>query len=560
MLAKYMKRFFWMLSALLVMLLPHDTWAQGAWEITSFHADIDVQREGGMRVKETIVTYFHTQKHGIYRDIPVKYRNSVNQHISIGLEVLGVTDENGQSYQYEVLRDGAYRRIKIGDPDAYVSGQKTYVIEYIASRGLRYFDDHDELYWNITGNEWEVGIPEATATVRLPFEAEGVVKTVCYTGSTGSTAQDCTSRVEGNEIHFTANDFLTVAVSWPKGFVTEPSGWTKASWILSDNFGFLFPLVALVVGYALWSSRGRDPKGRGVVRQYDAPDKLSPAEMGYLVHQSFRHDHVSAEIVSLAEAGFLKITEIKKDGWLTDSFDYELHLVKDAVSAKPHQHVLLDALFAHAIDKKIKISDLPKDFYKEVEKIKAAVWKSVQDRQYFVGKPGHVAGAWIAAAIGAGILLFIVAAVSGMRLDLLVGGIIAEAILLIFAVLMPKRTQAGVAAYQHALGFKQYIAAAETERVKWQEKQNLFFEVLPFAMVFGLADKWAKAFEGKLQQPPEWYSGSKAQAFSAAHFSRSMSGFSAATMSHAMPPSSSSSGFSGGSSGGGGGGGGGGSW
>lgn len=553
-----MKRLLFVLSALFVF-MPFETFAQGAWEIKSFHADIHVAENGSMRVKETIDVNFFTSKHGIYRDIPVKYRNQLNQHISLGLDVVEVSDDEGHAHMYEVIRDGAYRRIKIGDPNAYVEGPVTYVIEYNVERGLRYFDDHDELYWNITGTQWEVPIQRATASVYLPFESIDGLETICYTGPLGSTEQNCETVVESGVVRFSADDFLTAAISWPKGLVDEPSAMKKAGWFLGDNFGFLLPVFALAAGYVVWAGRGRDPRGRGIVRQYDAPDKLSPAEMGYLVYQSFRNDFIAAEIISLAEQGFLTIAETEKKGWFSQA-DYEISLMKHSSEAEGHRRVLLEALEREADGGKLKISDLPQDFYKEVEKVKAAVWNAVEARQYFAGKPGTVVGVWVAAAIGIGVVLFVLAALFAFRFDLLVGAILSSAVLIVFAVLMSKRTEAGVAAYQHALGFKQYIAAAETERVKWQEKENLFFDVLPYAMVFGIADKWAKAFEGKLQQPPQWYSGTSVHAFSPVHFSNSLSGFSTATVSHSSPPSSSSSGFSGGSSGGGGGGGGGGSW
>ncbi len=538
------------------------TFAQSGydWDITSFHADIMVASDSSVDVKETIDVDFHVYKHGIYRDIPVKYRNDYNQDVTIGLDVLGVLDENGVPVDYELSRQGAYQRLKIGDADRTITGEHTYVIEYKVNRAVRFFNDHDELYWNVTGNEWEVPITKSSAAVYLPFAANDEVKTICYTGETGSKAQDCTGSVQSNEALFAANDFLTIAVSWPKGLVTEPAFLTKVGWFLGDNFGVFLPFIALALGYWVWSKRGRDPLGRGIVRQYEAPDKLSPAEVSYLVRQYFKPDDISAEIVSLANKGFIKIREIKKDGWIKNSYDYELELVKDLSEASLPQRTVLDAFFNEGGRNKRLISSLPSSFYKEVEKIKGSVWASMERHKYFVEKPEYSRIMGLVGVFAAIVPLYLLAAAFAMRIDMVVGGIISFAILFAFAWQMPKRTEAGVAAYQYALGFKEYIAAAETDRVKWEETQNLFFEMLPYAMAFGIADKWAKAFEGKLNQQPDWYSSSSGHAFSPVYFSHSMNSFSTATTSHSSPPSSNSSGFSGGSSGGGGGGGGGGSW
>lgn len=572
-----MKRLIAFAFAAAILFLPAVSHAQSPWEISSFHSDIEVQPDGNLLVTETIETRFNESKHGIFRDIPVKYWNSYRQNISLGLKILGVTDASGRPHKYELSNEGAYRRIKIGDPDVYVSGNQTYVIQYEARRGLRFFQDHDELYWNVTGTAWEVPITNTSATVRLPFTSTDGVETICFTGPLGSKAQECEADITSGPIRFAADDFLTIAVSWPKGLVPEPSFASGLGWFASDHWGLILPLLAAMGAYFVWSRRGRDPKGKGIVRQYEAPDGLSPAETGFLVKQSFRTDFVAAEIISLAEKGYLTIKEVPAESSLLTTittgtirkkmggaviYAYELRRQSGTKPLKPHQQALLDALFAQATDSTILMDDLPKDFYKEVEKVRTAVWKEIERAGYFAGKPESALVVWITLAILVTAGLVFLAVLYEMRIDMILGAILSSIILFIAAVFMPKRTAKGVAAYEYALGFKQYIDAAETDRVKWQETQNIFFEVLPYAMVFDIAGKWANAFEGKLTQPPTWYSGSSTTTFSAVHFSQSMTAFSAATASHSSPPSSSgsSSGFSGGSSGGGGGGGGGGSW
>lgn len=548
------------LLGLFLLFSPALARAEGGWEILSFDAVLEVKQDGLLEVTETILTDFHTSKHGIYRDIPMKYRNNLNQHISIGLDIESVTDETGSPLTYVLEREGVYRRIKIGDADTYIDGRHTYVIHYRVNRALRYFDDHDELYWNVTGNGWEVPIQHSSATVVLPFTPDDATKTMCYTGPTGSTRQDCLAGFVENKVVFRSNDMMTAAVSWPKGLVAQPTMWQRIHWFLRDNYGFLLPFIAAAVGYSIWSRRGRDPKGQGIVRQYAAPDKTTPSEMAYLVRQYFKPDDISAEIVSLARKGYIKITEMKTDGWIKDSYDYEMEQIKAADGLASHEKIILEQFFNRGVGDKQRISTLPKTFYTKVQKMKDAVWSSVQARAYFSQKPDTAWIIWCGAALAVGIPLYGVALLSQFRFDVVVGAILAEIVLIAFALFMPKRTEKGVDAYQYAQGFKQYIDAAETDRVKWEETQNLFFEILPYAMVFGIADKWAKAFEGKLNQQPSWYVGAPGHAFSPMHFNSRMNAFSAATVSHASPPSSNASGFSGGSSGGGGGGGGGGSW
>ena len=128
---------------------------------------------------------------------------------------------------------------------------------------------------------------------------------------------------------------------------------------------------------------------------------------------------------------------------------------------------------------------------------------------------------------------------------------------------MPARTAKGTAMLRRVRGFRRVIATAETHMARWAEKENVFTRYLPYAIVFGLTDKWAKAFEDLGLEPDtaSWYVGQRP--FTAVAFADSIGRFSVTTGGTiaSTPASSGSSGFGGGgSSGGGGGGGGGGSW
>src|SRR5207245_551508 len=109
--------------------------------------------------------------HGIFRDIPVLYEWDQRQNRVYDLGVDSVTDVSGRSWSYKVLDNGVYKEIKIGDPNQTLSGRQSYVIAYTVKGALNGFSDHDELYWNVTGNQWAVPIKEASATVTVPAGA-----------------------------------------------------------------------------------------------------------------------------------------------------------------------------------------------------------------------------------------------------------------------------------------------------------------------------------------------------------------------------------------------------
>ncbi len=86
---------------------------------------------------------------------------------------------------------------------------------------------------------------------------------------------------------------------------------------------------------------------------------------------------------------------------------------------------------------------------------------------------------------------------------------------------MSRKTLAGAEAVRHIEGLKQYIYTAERYRVKFQENENIFEKILPYAMIFGMADKWANAFEDIYTHDPQWYSSKTGSTFNASTFGQS---------------------------------------
>src|ERR1700675_4837759 len=208
--------------------------------IENFDAHIDVASNGTIDVIETIRAHFiGAGWHGLYRSIPVEYVTPQGLNYTLFLDVKHVTDGSGHNLKFESSRVRHYRKLKIYIPDADNSVQ-TVSIEYTVSDAIRFFEDHDELYWNVTGDEWDVPIQSAHAQIILPARASNIRATV-FTGVYGSRAKDAEIDVAGNgvEVRTTAplpyHAGLTVAVAFDKGVIQEPT-------------------VADVVGRFLWSN------------------------------------------------------------------------------------------------------------------------------------------------------------------------------------------------------------------------------------------------------------------------------------------------------------------
>src|SRR3569623_474810 len=261
-----------------------------AEEIRSYDSNSKLQTNGTVDVTETIIVNAEGDqiRHGIYRDIPTELINDDKSRLRSDLRVLDVT-RDGASEPYTIDNIGSgYKRIKIGSADVYVDdGLHTYVIHYTMSRMGRFFADHDELYWNATGNFWIYPILKATAEITLP-DGASISGAVGYSGKLGSTAQDVTVRsTNGPTATFAANTALqpyegmTVAVKFQKGILVEPSGLTKLGYWFSDHRTLMFPALAalIVLAYNLWawSTVGRDPQKGPIIPLFHPPEGLAPA-------------------------------------------------------------------------------------------------------------------------------------------------------------------------------------------------------------------------------------------------------------------------------------------
>ena len=224
--------------------------AAKSWRISNFHDDITVNRDGSASVDETISLVFVGEWHGIHRTIPIEYPGPNGTNYQLFTDLKSVTDENGSKLKYDSSTSGAYRDLKIYIPDA-VDTTRTVKIVYRVRNGTRFFDQYDEFYWNVTGNDWPVPIDHAAATVRFPDDAAGSLRAQAFTGVYGSTEHDATAKVDGATAEFeTTNPLpmrggLTIDVYVPKGILTQPSSLTKLFWFIGGNPIVFLPLVTL---------------------------------------------------------------------------------------------------------------------------------------------------------------------------------------------------------------------------------------------------------------------------------------------------------------------------
>lgn len=548
---------------------------QRSLDIRQMDARIIVTRAGDVNVTERFVVQFNGSWNGMYRSIPVEYEGPAGMNYTLRLQVESVTDGDGTPLRYEIERAGRNRRVKMWVPDAR-DAARTIVLTYSADNALRFFEEHDELYWNVTGADWDYPIQAVTAEVVLPEQVTGVRMT-SFEGEHGSTTAAVAERngsiitVRGTEPLGFRRD-LTLAIAWNPGVITRPTATEKATTLLASNAVLFAPLVAFILMFGLWQRFGRDPEPGSVFVRYEPPDGMTPAEAGTLMDDRADLRDITATLVDLAVRGYAVIEEKPRDALfgLISSRDYEITLLRpqDWPALKPHERALLQALSVHSDNDRVLLSDLQNQFYKHIPEISKHLTRTLVDGGYYRRSPGLVRGVWIAIAVASAFAVFMVGALLAQRYGIApVGAVIAAAVTAmvvgVFGWLMPRRTMEGARTHQWLCGFEEFLGRVEKDRLeRLVESPAAFEKFLPYAMAFGVENNWANAFDGLATSPPEWYRTADGRAFRTnlfvADLGRMNSAAGSAMTSAPRSSGSGSSGFSGGSSGGGFGGGGGG--
>ncbi len=288
-------------------------------EILSFHSLVEVQTNGDLIVTETIKVRAEGNdiKRGIYRDFPTIYQGKYGLQSEVPFEVLSVLrDRKNELWHQEQQRHGM--RVYFGQEGVLLdAGEYTYQFRYRTGQQLGFFENHDELYWNVTGNGWIFSIQHATAEVVLPSQIT-IKSSEAYTGPSGAQGHDYVVEKSGSRALFQTThplapkEGLTVVVTWEKGFIMPPTTTQLWTAIAKSNTGIFFGLIGLAIVFCYysiaWSAYGRDPKRGIIIPRYDAPEGMSPAAVRYLYGLGkFDNTSLAATIINLAVLGALKI-------------------------------------------------------------------------------------------------------------------------------------------------------------------------------------------------------------------------------------------------------------
>jgi hypothetical protein len=532
--------------------------------ITAFATDVTLRTDGAVEVTETITVNAEGSeiRRGIFRDIPTLLVNPDNSRLRSDLDVVEVKrDGRAEPYTLEGL-DAGFKRIRIGDPDVFLSrGLHTYTIRYSMTRMGRSFADHDELFWNATGNYWTFPILQSVTRVTLPPGAV-IQNLVGYTGRPGSTEQAVSiTRVSDSQAIFRTTrrlgpgEGISVAAAFQPGILTRPQGLDAALYWLSDHRDLVLPVLALLVVLAYnllaWNAVGRDPAKGTIIPLFHPPKGMSPALAHYIHRMGWQKGGwtaFTATIFDLGVRGLVSIDNASKTLTVKSTG-------KTPGADLPPGEKLLADYFAGRGMVTVDTANGP-----ELNERRGAFLKLVEgeNRQaYFRNNTGYVVlgillsiGALLGmvlldmlnplvlvfAAIGGvfigilgsalrsfwsspvlGKIIFAIWAVifggnligsglnftTGIRFDTpLLAAISIVVVNVVFAILLRAPTVQGRKLMDQIDGFKMYMDTAEKNRLNITGEPPMtverFERILPFAIALGVEKPWSEHFEAEL--------------------------------------------------------------
>ncbi|MGD8600932.1 MAG: DUF2207 domain-containing protein [Gemmatimonadota bacterium] len=354
-----------LLSLVLTAMHPCGAASQDVEEILSYDVSVDVRPGGGLLVSEhiTVRALGDEIRRGIYRDFPTTFpRWAGLGRIEAPFEARRVLrDGEPEPFTVFSIGDGPGRgalriltgepggvRIRAGSENVLLDpGVHDYTFEYETDRWVRFGDDEDALYWNVTGNGWSFPIRSASARIHIEELAVPPILEA-WTGPEGSTARDVESSWDAaaREASFRttgglgAGEGLTVRLTFPSGQLTPPSEEQRAAWFALDWGGYVeagyVVLLVIAIYLLMWRSVGVDPAAGPVVLRSEPPKGFSPAALAYLEERGYEMNQLAAALVSMAMKGAIRI-ERTGDTWT-------LHNENPDAELSPEERQVFDEL------------------------------------------------------------------------------------------------------------------------------------------------------------------------------------------------------------------------
>lgn len=535
---------------------------------TAYNVDINVNENNSFDITEHISTYFNEQRHGIFRTIPTI--NQVRRTDGTSHSVKAKIKNIKASENCDVSIENGNYVLQIGDADTYVEGEHDYTIKYTYMLGEDQNNGFDELYYNIIGDGWDTYIQNVTFKITMPkeFDKSKLGFSIGNYGTVGT--YDINYDVNDNIITGSVartlqpNEAVTVRLELEDGYFY----FNKTLYNFKLALLVAVPALLFIIVIILWSKFGKDKKAVQTVEFYP-PNGMSSADIAFWQSGLIaNNEKLTPLLIELANDGYIQIEEVETKS--KKKSEFAITKLKDRYDGNDRaKEIFFNGLFKNGKRSKIYKSDLEDDFYLTLNIIRELYNKPEKRHKVFEAKSLYMRIlAWVLCALSVFAVLFNFSNLfdSSQKYILTLVGIIICIISFVFSFFIRKRTDEAVDILGKINGFKNFLETAEKDKLEAlvDDDPAYFYNILPYAYVLGVSDKWMKKFESIAVEPPQWYYGYCPYNYIVfSHFMRdTMNSASNAMVS--MPVQSGSGGsFSsggGGFAGGGAGGGGGGSW
>lgn len=520
---------------------------------------MNVSESGKIEVTQEIEMIFNQAHRGIFVTVPQRYKDVVinGKKQDFVMPVSNLKVLSGDPVEFDSNSKGIV--MKIGDPDVFLEGEKTYTFSYDIQMYPWSGSDTDILYMNLIGDNWEFPIHQNDFKITLP---KAVTNEVYFYASEDNRPVDFT--VDGNVIEGsykgTLNrEALTVETTLGENYFNYPNT-DYSLYILGAQALFTVLLVFLYLKY------GKDYHVVDSV-EFSAPDDLSSADVGYVYRGILSNDDVISLIIYWASKGYLMIEELDKN-------EMELTKIRDMSEDYPaEERRIFKALFASGDVANTKT--LSNKFGVTLQNAKQAIPQSFsqnKDRRIFertglglkyflalmlpfftiglymsfiyanipsvdYALPKGIAGLVssmifistgmyvfdkakdsrhialkIVYVIAFGLINVLVAMVlfwdlgTFMLVEFLIHNVMVLLSIMMLAN-MSRRTPQGTRWYGQILGLKRFIETAEKDRLEMlaEDSPTIFYDILPFAFALGVTDVWSKKFRDIKIDQPDWY-------------------------------------------------------
>jgi len=489
-----------------LLFLPLTSFSQ-AYVIDNFDVKIEVNEDGSMDVVEKISVTFNERRRGIIREIPFRYRLNGKKY-KAAIKNIEVAEHSKQ-----VKTEGPNKRIRIGDPSIYLTGPVAYEISYTVFDAIVSYDDGSEVYWGISGNEWDTSVKSMSFTVSLPRSAELKKEHIrIYTGAYGSTASDVVYDYDGSKLSGSSSKVLgpgesmTVSMLLPKGLLKDlPSAETLANYGIdkTKNKPWYIAVPLLVWGLIWMWWRGRKNKNktaREVEQKFYPPEGLTSAHVGaYIDHMVQKRDVISL-IPYWATEGYIKVRGMMDD-------DMQLIKLKSLPAEFPkYERDFFKAIFEHRDE--IRFSEAQHQFGPTYYKVKRDLVKEIENAGYYDERYSWLFKSWrwpllCLALVLAGLLVSLLSPYLIFGIGLGVIGLIC----IWFSAFTAPLSQFGQDVHDHLLGLADFLEHGHEDDIQRlnSEDPKYFSHMLPYAVALGLDQQWMKSYEKIHDEAPFWY-------------------------------------------------------